>query len=106
MTDTIVLVLTTMPPGEAAEALARTLVGERLAACVNVLPPMLSVYRWQGDVQRDAEQQLVIKTTRARLPALTARLTELHPYEVPECLVVPVDSASEAYGAWLGDSVK
>jgi periplasmic divalent cation tolerance protein len=106
MTDTFVIVLTTMPPGEGAEALARTLVEERLAACVNLLPPMQSVYRWKGDVQQEAEQQLVMKTTRARLDALTARLAALHPYDVPECLVVPVERASEAYGTWLADSVR
>ena len=67
---------------------------------------MQSVYRWKDAVQQEAEQQLVIKTTRASLSALTARLAELHPYDVPECLVVPIDSASEAYGAWLVASVR
>ena len=66
---------------------ATTLVDERLAACVNVHGPMTSIYRWKGAVEHEAERQLVIKTTRARLPALEARLRELHPYELPEFVV-------------------
>ncbi len=106
MTHAFVLILTTMPPGESAVGLARALVDERLAACVNLLPPMQSVYRWQGEIHQETEHQLLIKTTRESLPALTKRLAELHPYDVPECLVLPIDSASEAYGAWLVESVR
>ncbi len=101
-----VLVLTTMPDDGRAEELARTLVGERLAACVNVHAPMASTYRWEGAIQRDAERPLTIKTTAARLEALKARLHELHPYEVPEFLVIPVAGGGEAYLRWLDASTQ
>ncbi len=101
----VVLVLTTAPDDERAEALARTLVDERLAACVNVHGPMTSLYRWEGAVQREAERQLVIKTTRERLPALEARLKAIHSYELPELLVLPVEDVSRAYAAWVSREV-
>jgi periplasmic divalent cation tolerance protein len=105
-----VIVLTTMPvdPGEGrldAVALARMLVEEGLAACVNVMPPMESVYRWQGSVHQDAERQLVIKTRAERLDALQGRLMILHPYEVPEFLVLPVSAGSPGYLDWVRTSV-
>lgn len=103
MTD-LILVLTTAPEEE-AEALARTLVEERLAACVNVHAPMTSLYWWKGSIERDDESQLVIKTTRARLEALTARINELHTYELPELLIVPVAWGSEGYLDWVRASV-
>ena len=99
-----VIVLTTLGAGTDAAPLARALVEERLAACVNVLPAMRSFYRWQGAVEDEREQQLVIKTTPDVLERLTARLLELHPYETPELLVLDA-GGSEAYLRWLGDSV-
>ena len=99
MTD-LVLILTTMPDDDRAERLARTLVEERLAACVNVQAPMISVYRWQDRLEVEPERQLVIKTTRARLAALETRLRALHPYELPEFVVID-GAASDAYGAWV-----
>jgi periplasmic divalent cation tolerance protein len=104
--DGAAIVLTTLGADADAGRLARTLVDEQLAACVNVLPPMSSVYRWKGKVEEDREQQLVIKTAAHRIPALEARLRELHPYEVPEFLVLRVDEGSDAYLAWLLDSVR
>lgn len=101
MTD-LVLILTTMPDDERADELARTLVDERLAACVNVHGPMMSTYRWKGQVERDAERQVVIKTTRARLPGLEARLRALHPYELPEFLILDAEG-SQAYARWVSD---
>jgi periplasmic divalent cation tolerance protein len=101
----IVLVLTTMPDDDRADALAETLVEERLAACVNVHGPMRSTYRWKGQIEQEAERQLVIKTTRERVPALEARLRALHPYELPEFLVVATDAASDAYAKWVVDQV-
>ena len=98
-----VIVLTTVPAG-GHEVIARTLVEERLAACVNALPPMTSFYRWKGNVEQDLEQQLVIKTLRARIPALLERLRELHPYEVAEALVVEVAGGSDVYLAWVRQS--
>ena len=101
----IVLVLTTLGADADAAALARTLVEERLAACVNVLPPMTSVYRWKGQVEQDREQQVILKTTADRVAALEARLAALHPYELPEFLVIPAAGGSEAYLAWIGEAV-
>jgi periplasmic divalent cation tolerance protein len=100
MTD-VVVILTTVPDADGAETIARTLVEEQLAACVNVLPPMTSFYRWRGTLERDVECQLVIKTTRPRVPAVQARLLELHPYELPEFIVVPIVDASTAYLEWV-----
>lgn len=100
-----VLIFTTMPDDERADAIARTLVDERLAACVNVHPPMTSTYRWKGTVEREPERQLVIKTTRARAQEVETRVRELHPYELPEFLVVAVDSGSAAYLDWVVSSV-
>ena len=102
----IVLVLTTIAAEADGAALGRALVDERLAACVNVLPAMTSVYRWKGQVEQDREQQVIIKTTRDRLAALEARLRELHSYELPELLVVPAGGGSDAYLAWIEDAVK
>jgi periplasmic divalent cation tolerance protein len=100
----LVVVLTTVGAATDPTPIARALVDERLAACVQVLPEMVSVYRWQGAVQQEPERQLVIKTSEDRLAALEARLLALHPYEVPE-LVVLRGSASAAYGGWVTESV-
>jgi periplasmic divalent cation tolerance protein len=98
----LVVVLTTVPTGSKGEEIGRTLVEERLAACVNVLAPMTSIYRWRGAVEREAEQQMIIKTTRGRVPLLQARLSTLHPYELPEFLVLAVADSSSAYFEWIG----
>jgi periplasmic divalent cation tolerance protein len=96
-----VIVLTTIGASSDGEALARTLVTERLAACVNLLPAMQSVYQWKGELTIDQERQLMIKTTSDRLDALRVRLHQLHPYEVPEFLVVPIAGGSPGYLQWL-----
>lgn len=101
----LVLVLTTAPDDARTDELARTLIDERLAACVNVHGTMRSTYRWKGQVEREPERQLVIKTTRDRLPALESRLHALHPYELPEFLVISVDG-SAGYSAWVGDETR
>jgi periplasmic divalent cation tolerance protein len=101
----LVLVLTTLGADADAAALARTLVEERLAACVNVLPAMTSIYRWQGSVDQEREQQLLIKTAADRVEALAARLRELHPYELPEFIVLDAE-ASPAYAEWIDDSTR
>jgi periplasmic divalent cation tolerance protein len=106
VTSGVVIVLTTFPEPGAATAFARTLVEERLAACVNVLPPMQSAYRWEGRIEEARESQLVIKTSLARLDALRRRMTELHPYEVPELLVIDVAQVAEPYRDWLLESVQ
>jgi periplasmic divalent cation tolerance protein len=101
----VAIVLTTFPADGDADALARALVGERLAACVNILPPMRSIYRWQGAVEEASERQLIMKTAASRVADLKRRLAELHPYDVPEILVLPVSDGGESYLEWIGDSV-
>ena len=97
----VVIVLTSVPSREVGEQIGRALVEARLAACVNVLPAMTSIYRWKGEVQQESEHQLVIKTSRARVAGVQERLAALHPYELPECLVVPVETGDPAYLAWV-----
>ena len=101
MTD-IVVVLVTVPSAEKAADIARALVEERLAACGNVVPSVRSIFRWEGKVQDEAEALLVLKTARARFPALRDRVLALHPYQVPEVLALPVEAGSESYLAWVG----
>ena len=104
----VVLVLSTAPaaPGDdTAEQIARTLIDERLAACVNIHAPMVSIYRWKGAVERDSERQLVIKTTRNTLSALEKRLRELHPYELPEFIVVAASGGSAVYLEWVAQQI-
>jgi periplasmic divalent cation tolerance protein len=101
----VVLVLSTGPDDASTDTLARTLVEEKLAACVNVLPPMTSIYRWQGGIERSIERQLIIKTTRSALPSLRTRFVELHPYELPEFIVIDVTSGSAEYLAWVAQEV-
>ena len=98
----VVLVLTTFPidPDE-ANVFARTLVDERLAACVNVHSPVTSIYRWEGAIEEAVERQLTIKTTMERVEALKARIKELHPYDVPEILVLPIADGGEDYLRWV-----
>ncbi|KQO00190.1 MULTISPECIES: divalent-cation tolerance protein CutA [Stenotrophomonas] len=95
------LVFCTCPDAATAQALARLLVERRLAACVNLLPPMQSVYRWQGQVEQAEEFQLLIKTTAGRLEALTAALLQHHPYELPEILAVSPSAGLPAYLDWI-----
>ena len=98
--ENTMIVLTTTGTPEDAKSLARSLVEERLAACVNIIP-IDSVYPWDGSVQEDSERLLVIKTTRERLAGLETRLHELHPYDVPEFVAVRTEYVADAYKAWL-----
>ncbi|MGH8494949.1 MAG: divalent-cation tolerance protein CutA [Gammaproteobacteria bacterium] len=95
------LVLTTCPDAGTAGTIARTLVEERLAACVNRLDGVVSTYRWQGAMQQESECLLLIKTTAVAFDRLEARLLALHPYELPELVAVPVERGSAAYLDWL-----
>jgi periplasmic divalent cation tolerance protein len=99
-----IVVLTTVGAKFDAAALARTLVEQRLAACVNIVPAVHSIYRWKNAVEDDREQLLVIKTTESRVDALRESLFAVHPYEVPEFVVLGAD-AGGAYAEWLIDSV-
>jgi periplasmic divalent cation tolerance protein len=104
MTHDYVIVLTTIPADADGPAFGRTLVDERLAACVNLLPIMESVYRWEGRVEHESERQVVIKTARERVVALWERVREMHPYEVPEFVVLPIVDGNDAYLRWVGES--
>jgi len=93
--------LTNLPDRAAAERLAALLIEQRLAACVNILAPCRSVYRWKGVVQRDEEHPMLIKTTAERYPALEKALREGHPYELPEIIAVPIERGLPAYLDWV-----
>jgi periplasmic divalent cation tolerance protein len=95
------LVLTNLPDRAAAEKLADELVGKRVAACINILAPCRSVYRWKGAVQRDEEHPMLIKTTRERYPALEQALRAGHPYELPEIIALPIEQGLPAYLEWV-----
>jgi periplasmic divalent cation tolerance protein len=96
-----VVVFSTFATADAAARCARTLVEERLAACVNIVGGVRSIYRWQDAVHDDAEVLAIVKTTRRRLSALRRRLVELHSYELPEVLALPVAAGHAPYLAWL-----
>ena len=100
----VVLVLTTLPEGAGTETFARTLVDERLAACVSVCSVMRSVYRWKDAVEVAGEHQVVIKTVASAVGALKSRFATLHPYDVPEFLVLPAADGGDAYLAWVRQS--
>jgi periplasmic divalent cation tolerance protein len=99
------IILTTVGEDRAAE-LAAVLVAERLAACVNVLGAMTSTYRWKGKVEQESERQLLIKTDASRVGDIERRFRDLHPYELPEFIVLRPESASEAYADWVSDEVR
>ena len=102
---TAVIVFTTLPLSADADAFARVLVDERLAACVAISAEIRSTYRWEGAVAVDGERQIMIKTLAARVQDLCQRLASLHPYSVPEVLVVPAIDGSPAYLNWIRESV-
>jgi periplasmic divalent cation tolerance protein len=101
MPDDALLVLVTAPDAETAAQLGRALVEERLAACANILPGLRSIYRWQGAVQDDAEVLMLIKTTAAAQPHLTQRILQLHPYDTPEVVALPIVAGADGYLGWL-----
>jgi len=101
--DQLVVILCTVPDEATAEKLAKGLVEERLAACVNAIPGVKSFYRWQGKIESDTEIQLVIKTRSEHFDKLAAWISENHPYDVPEIVAIPAERVSEAYLAWAVD---
>jgi len=105
MSDELI-VFVTVPSRADGERIAEAVVGEQLAACVNILGPLRSIYRWQGEVCRDDEHLLLIKSTRARYPALEARVKALHSYETPEVIAMPIELGSTEYLRWLRDALE
>lgn len=103
--DSYKTVLVTAPSLAVARKLARSVLEERLAACVSVVPGIESHYRWKGRLEKSREALLILKTTKARLAMLRQRVLELHPYETPEFVVLPIQGGSPAYLAWVAESV-
>lgn len=97
----ISVVVTTLPSADAADALIRQLLEERLVACGNVAPGLTSLYRWKGEVVTEREVLVLLKAPAERLDALFERIGQLHPYEVPELVALPVEAVSSAYGRWV-----
>jgi periplasmic divalent cation tolerance protein len=106
MNDELQVVLCTAPDADTAQTLATALVTEKLAACVNIIPGITSIYRWKGAIEQDAEQLLLIKTAAAGFQQLSARIRELHPYELPEIISVPIATGQQDYIQWITDSLK
>jgi len=100
------LVFVTIASAAEGANLAAVLVGERLAACVNIVPSVQSVYRWQGQVQHDNEALLVVKTVRSRYDDLERRIREIHPYTTPEIIATPIERGLPAYLQWLRESTQ
>jgi periplasmic divalent cation tolerance protein len=106
MAEETLVVLATFPDADTARRIVHALVSEKLAACGNIVPGIESIYRWEGKVETSAEVLAVLKTEIGRYQQLEARLKELHPYEVPECLVLRVADGLPAYLRWLGEAVR
>ena len=104
--EQFVVILTTFPVDRDVEQFAKTLVEERLAACVNILPPMRSIYRWKGAIEDAEERQLLIKTNTDRAHDLETRIKALHPYDVPEFLVISVLDGSRDYLSWVSENTR
>ncbi len=100
------LIMTTTDSAEAAERIAEALIERELAACVQILPPMISLYRWQGRIERGSEVLLLIKSAQSLYPQVEAAIRENHSYETPEIIGMAINTGSEAYLKWLNDSVR
>jgi periplasmic divalent cation tolerance protein len=98
-----ILVLTNVPDAELARSLATALVEQRLAACVNILPAVQSIYRWQGAVEQTSEITLLIKSTQARYSELQEAIVRLHPYDVPEVIAIPLSAGLPSYLGWIAE---
>jgi periplasmic divalent cation tolerance protein len=101
MSETVYIAFCTCPDDSTAETLAETLLSRRLAACVNILPGVLSLYRWQDRIEQDSEVLLLIKTTEERVTELTALIEREHPYDVPEVIAHPIVAGSQSYLDWV-----
>jgi periplasmic divalent cation tolerance protein len=105
MSSETLVVLCTLPEQEIAAKIAGALVEEQLAACVNIIPGLTSVYRWKGEVHQDNEVLLLIKCTAAIYPQLEQRIQALHPYELPEIIAVPIQTGQADYIQWINNSL-
>ncbi|CAD6186060.1 unnamed protein product [Caenorhabditis auriculariae] len=97
----LVTVLVTVPSKDVALNISREVVKQKLVACVNILPSVTSVYEWEGKVEESEELLMMMKTSEERIPTLQEKVLALHPYDVPEFIVLPIEHASPAYGAWI-----
>lgn len=100
------IVLTTAGSADAAERIATALVGAELAACVNIVSQITSVYRWKGSVQKEQEWLLLIKTTASAFENVSRKIRELHSYDLPECIQIPIEAGSAEYLNWIAENVK
>lgn len=101
-----IIVLITTPTDEEAQRIAEMLVNKKLAACVQILPSMTSIYVWQGEVQRDRENLLLVKTSGGKFDELDREIRAIHSYETPEIIALPIVAGSEPYLAWLSASLE
>jgi periplasmic divalent cation tolerance protein len=106
MPENHIVTLCTVPDRESGERIAEDLVSRQLAACVNLVPGLTSVYRWKGKLDKQTECLLLIKTEASRFEAVEKRIKALHPYEVPEIVAVPITAGSSEYLKWLTESTK
>jgi periplasmic divalent cation tolerance protein len=104
--DTAIVVLTNCPDAASADRIARALVDQHLAACVNLLAPVASIYRWQGRIENATEVPMLIKTTRERYPAVEEVIRALHPYQVPEIIALPIVTGFAPYLRWIGEQTQ
>lgn len=102
----LLLVLVTFPDAEKARQIGTTMIESQLAACVNLVPGVESIYRWEGKIETSQEVLAIFKTTQEAWPAFEQRLKELHPYQVPEIVALAPEQVSAAYAEWVGESVK
>jgi periplasmic divalent cation tolerance protein len=100
------IVLTTAGSADEAERIATALVGAELAACVNIVSPITSIYRWKGSVQNEQEWLLLIKTTASAFESVSMKVRELHSYDLPECIQIPIEAGSAEYLKWIAENVK
>ncbi len=105
MSEEVLVVLVTTPDQETAAHIGRTLVEEELAACANLLPQIRSIYRWQGEINDEGETLMLIKTTRRVQDRLTQRILQIHPYDTPEVVALPIVAGSADYLRWVTDQV-
>lgn len=99
--ERVMVALTTAPSAEVAERIGRSLVEDRLAACVNVVAGITSIFKWEGSIERESEVLVILKTTAGHVEALERRVVELHPYEVPEVIAFPVEAGHAPYLSWV-----